>query len=62
LVGIIAVQAVRPSAAAVQPAASPAKPESEPPSSEMPTAAAVAFVVGFMAIRALLRAKGGGQD
>lgn len=61
LVGIIAVQAMRPSAAAAQPAASPARPEPEPPSAEIPAAAAVVFVLGFVAIRALLRAKGGGQ-
>lgn len=62
LVGVIAVQAMRQSGTAAQPAVPPTRPECEPPSSEMPAATAVVFVLGFMAIRALLRAKGGRQD
>ena len=62
LVGFIVVQAMRQSGAAAQPAAAPARPEPEPQSSEVPAAAAMIFVLGFVTIRALLRTKGGGQD
>jgi hypothetical protein len=60
VIGLIAAQAMRPRGAAPQPAHAPAGPQ-PPPSTEMPAAAAVVFVLGFVAIRALLRAKRGGQ-
>ncbi len=60
VIGLIAAQAMREKGAAPQPRETAAGPQ-PPPSTEMPAAAAVVFVLGFVAIRALLRAKSGGQ-
>ena len=64
VIGLIAAQAMRPRGANPQPASAPAGPQppTPPQSTEVPAAAAVVFVLGFVAIRALLRAKSGGQD
>lgn len=60
VIGLIAAQAMREKGPAPQPRETAAGPQ-PPPSTEMPAAAAVVFVLGFVAIRALLRAKSGGQ-
>ena len=59
--GLLAAQAMRTKAAAVPKAAMPAAAPPPPQSAQVPVAAVV-FVLGFVAIRALLRAKSGGQD
>ena len=64
--GLFAAQSVRPRGATQQSAGAQTstgpQPQLPPPSTEVPAAAAVVFVLGFVAVSALLRAKGGGQD